>query len=145
MNEIMNANPPVHTKLSISIKAPAECVWNLISDVAQWPQHFSHVQQVDMQGSFIVGNSFSWKSNGIKIVSTIREIAPFTRIYWTGKAIGTNASHAWELRSVAKETFLETTEYFDGWLVKLMPNAYQKMLDKTLAQWLLEIKRKAEA
>jgi hypothetical protein len=63
---------------------------------------------------------------------------------WTGKAIGTQAIHAWTFASTPSGVLVSTAESFEGWLVKLMPKAMQKTLDESLTAWLEEIKRKAE-
>lgn len=140
----MNTNYPVQAKHSLAINAPVEDVWAIIVGVSLWPQLFSHVQSTKIKDDFAVGNSFSWKSGGINIVSTIQDLKPHSLIRWIGKAIGTSAVHTWELRSHGDHTFLEMSESFDGWLVWLMPKVFQKNLDKTLIQWLLDIKRAAE-
>jgi len=140
----MSKSYPVQAKHSLLINAPTENVWAIITDVAQWPQRFSHVKAAELNGDFAVGNSFNWKSGGVNIVSTIQALNPHHFLHWTGKALGTKAVHTWELSAKGNQTFLETSESFDGWLVKLMPGAFQKMLDKTLIDWLSEIKRFAE-
>ena len=91
------------------------------------------------------GNKFRWRSGGVKIISSIQESTPYQSIHWTGKAIGTHASHYWKITTQGDQTLLETSESFDGWLVRLMTKTMRNMLDKTLQEWLRDIKGLAES
>ncbi len=97
-----------------------------------------------MSGAFAAGESFSWKSGGVRIVSTIQEIKEKTSILWTGKALGTQAVHSWTLTQQGNDTLLETSEFLDGWLVRLLPRMMKKKLDQTITAWLATIKQLAE-
>lgn len=127
------------------INAPSDAIWLLITEIEKWPKRFKHVTQAQMNGAFAAGESFAWKSDGIKIVSTIQKIEQKTFILWTGKAFGTQAVHSWTLTQQGNDTLLETSESLDGWLVRLMPRLMKKTLDQTLVGWLETIKQLAES
>ncbi len=142
---MLHQSPPVFSKKSILINAPSTLIWPLITEIEKWPDRFNHVASAKIDGTFTVGKSFVWKSGGVKIVSTIKEIKEGTFILWTGKAFGTQAAHSWTLKQHDNGTLMETSESFDGWLVRLMPKMMQKMLDQTLTEWVDTIKRLAES
>ncbi len=138
-------SPAVFSQKSILINASSDLIWPLITEIEKWPERYQHVSSAKLDKTFAVGKSFVWKSGGVKIVSTIQEIKDHSFILWTGKAFGTQATHSWALKKLDKQTLLETSESFDGWLVRLMPKTMQKMLDQTLEEWLVAIKRLAES
>lgn len=127
-----------------TIKAPIEKIWDLLIDVNHWPAHFRHVQSADMNGQFIEGTSFQWKSGGVKIVSTIVRVDKYREIIWTGKAIGTQAEHQWAMTEKDGAVVLETKETMKGWLISLMKGMMKKKLDETLVSWLEDMKRVSE-
>ena len=135
---------PIKSSQSLFIDAPQHRIWDLLTSVNQWPKHFSHISSAHMDGAFEQGLSFTWKSGGVKITSTIQEIKEHLLIGWTGKAIGTQAVHVWRLTPQVQGTLLETSESMSGWLIKIMPGLMQKTLDKTLHKWLQSIKKLAE-
>jgi hypothetical protein len=138
-------SPPVFSRKTILINASSDLIWPLITEVGRWPERYSHVSSAKLNNKFAVGEYFVCKSGGVKIVSTVQEIKENSFILWTGKAFGTEAKHSWTLSTRDNQILLETSESFDGWLVRLMPKAMQKMLDQTLEEWLATIKRLAES
>jgi uncharacterized protein YndB with AHSA1/START domain len=142
--EINKSAPAVATH-EILIRASAQRIWELLSEIDRWPSWNPAVKGAKLNGVFEVGTTFNWKSGGIAIVSTLQEIQPTTKLVWTGKAIGTRAIHVWSLKSTLTGVLVCTSESFDGWLVSLMRKAMQKTLDESLVAWLDEIKRCAES
>jgi uncharacterized protein YndB with AHSA1/START domain len=128
----------------ILIEAPAQRVWSLLIGFDRWTSWNPAVKKSRLDGAFEVGSSFTWKSGGITIISTLQEIQPETRLVWTGSAIGTRAIHVWSLQPTSTGVWLTTSESFDGWLVALMRKAMQKTLDQSLVAWLATIKVEAE-
>ena len=128
----------------ITIKAPIEKIWDLLINVNQWPERFGHVQSANMNGQFVEGNSFQWKSGGVKIVSTIEKADEYKEIFWTGKAIGVRAEHRWVFTEKEGVVLLETEETMEGWLISLMKGMMKKKLDETLVSWLEDVKRVCE-
>jgi hypothetical protein len=64
---------------------------------------------------------------------------------WTGQVIGTRAIHTWMLEPQADSILVRTEESFEGWLVRLSRGMMQRMLDKSLQEWLECLKQKAES
>lgn len=71
---------PVVVRLSTTIDAPLERVWALHTDIDAWPSWNADVDRAELDGPLLPGNSFSWKTHGLDITSTIREIVPGERL-----------------------------------------------------------------
>jgi uncharacterized protein YndB with AHSA1/START domain len=128
----------------VEIAASPQRVWSLLSNIDEWPQWNKLVQKAVLRGPLQPDSVFTWKSNGLTVISTLREVTPPQRITWTGKAFGTRAIHTWAIEETDHGVVLRTAESFDGWLPQLMPKAMQRMLDESLTAWLASIKAEAE-
>jgi uncharacterized protein YndB with AHSA1/START domain len=132
------------SQAQIQIAAPSERVWELLSNIDRWPTWNSLVQRAVLSGPLHPGSVFNWKSKGLTVISTLREVMPKQRLTWTGKAFGTRAIHTWEIEEADHDLVLRTAESFDGWLPQLMHKTMQRTLDETLPAWLKAIKFEAE-
>ncbi len=132
------------SQAQIQIAATPERVWGLLSNIDQWPKWNTLVQTAKLSGPLHPGSVFKWKSKGLTITSTLREVTPNQRITWTGNAFGTQAIHTWEIEETYQGVVLRTAESFDGWLPRLMPKTMQRTLDETLPSWLKAIKWEVE-
>jgi uncharacterized protein YndB with AHSA1/START domain len=130
---------------TIVIDAPLEKVWRLVVDIDRWPAWNTAVESARLDGVLEVGAVFNWKSGGLGIRSTIREIDPMRRLVWTGKTIGTSAVHSWLFKATARGVEVTTSETFDGWLPSVMPRTMQRKLDETLPALLKSLKAAAES
>ncbi|HDT12724.1 MAG TPA: polyketide cyclase/dehydrase and lipid transport, partial [Candidatus Aminicenantes bacterium] len=125
------------------IEAPVETVWEVLSDLENWPRWNKSVSRIRINGSVEAGTSFEWASGGFKIVSRLEEVAPPARIAWTGKMFGVRAVHVWELAERGRSTHARTEESFEGWLAKLFPGLMKRTLAKALDQGLAALKTEA--
>ena len=91
-----------------------------------------------------MGSVFRWRSRGVNVVATIREVEPEHCIGWTGKALGTRAVHTWTLTPRDGGVLMKTEESMEGWLPSLLRCMMQKTLKKSIKVWLESLKRKAE-
>jgi hypothetical protein len=132
------------SQAQIQIAATPERVWDLLSNIDQWPKWNALVQTAKLSGPLRPGSVFKWKSKGLTIISTLREVTPNQRLTWTGNAFGTRAIHTWEIEGTDQGVVLCTAESFNGWLPKLMPKTMQRTLDETLPSWLKAIKSEVE-
>jgi uncharacterized protein YndB with AHSA1/START domain len=128
----------------ITIHAPAERVWRLLTEVDRWPAWNSAVESAVMQGPLREGTLFVWKSQGFQVSSTFSEIVRLKRLSWTGSAFGTKAFHLWEIETAGDTVLVKTLETFDGWVPWLFKASMQKKLDETLPAWLQALKQAAE-
>ncbi len=135
---------PVITKKSVEINAPVESVWKVFSDVNHWDEWQEEIESPQMNGSFSAGNSFSWKSNGLNITSTLQVVEENKTVVWSGPAFGAFAIHAWYFSEQNGITIIKVEESMEGWLVALLKNKFQSSLDTSIDNWLLYLKSKSE-
>ncbi|MCB1391248.1 MAG: SRPBCC family protein [Rhodobacteraceae bacterium] len=135
----------VHARAEIDITADAAHVWTLLSGIDAWPRWNPAVARAHLEGPLAIGSVFRWKAGGASIVSTLRRVEPLAALGWTGRATGIDAVHHYTLTPTETGVRVVTEETFDGWLVRLMPGAFRRMLDKSLHEGLIALKTAAEA
>jgi uncharacterized protein YndB with AHSA1/START domain len=135
---------PAWAEHRITIQAPIEKIFALLTAVQAWPDWNPAVKNVRVDRTLAPGVTFYWKSGGISIASTVQQLDAPRFIGWTGKAIGTRAIHTWTLEPTANGVVVTTAESFDGWLVRLMKKAMQTTLDDALQSTLQKLKVAAE-
>ncbi|HTY94037.1 MAG TPA: SRPBCC family protein [Steroidobacteraceae bacterium] len=133
-----------YAEAEVGIAAPPERVWQLLTRIDRWSEWNALVERAKLDGQLEPGSLFHWKSKGLTVTSTLRDVVPCRRLAWTGKALGTRAIHTWELAATPSGTLLRTAESFSGWLPKLMPRAMQRTLEETLPAWLQAVRSEAE-
>ncbi len=72
-----------------------ERIWDLVTNVDDWPRWNKGGAERRLVGPVIEGATFDWKSGGMGIRSTFREINPLRRLTWAGRTLGTRAVHSW--------------------------------------------------
>jgi hypothetical protein len=83
----LDEHAPVQAVDSISIAAPAAIVWQLISDMRNWPTWRSDARVTSL-GALEVDARFRWKIRGTSIRSTFAVVDPERELAWTGVAMG---------------------------------------------------------
>ena len=140
----INKNAPVITYQRITIDAPAQKVYAIMSDIDHWTTWHSDVKNTRLTGPFEKGSSFDWKSGGLTIHSTLHTAVPAQKIGWSGKAIGAFAIHNWSFTESNGKTTVIVEESMEGWLVSLMRQKFQIGLERSLQVWLKNLKARAE-
>ncbi len=136
-------NAPVKASSRIAIHASPEKVWDLLTDVDNWPKWQSTITAAKINGPVAVGTTFTWNSGGTKIVSRIALVQPNTQLVWTGTAYKARAIHVWSLEpSPDGGTIVKTTESMDGFLLTVFYSS--KDLAGSHKLWLDALKHKAE-
>ena len=130
---------------SIAIHAPIDVVWQVLTEIDQWPRWQRAVGQASLQGSLAPSSEFRWTSGGLKIRSRIEEVNAPSSIRWLGSALGTKADHAWSLASTGTGTEVTTVESMSGWLVSLMGLFNKEFLANSLKQTLADLKEESES
>jgi len=141
----INLQAPVVAQHQILIAASSETIWQILSDINRWTDWNPNISDATLEGEFKPGSIFRWKSGRTAILSTLQEVEPQRRMSWTGQVIGTRAIHIWMLEPQVDSVLVRTEESFEGWLVRLSRGMMQRMLDKSLQEWLERLKQKAEA
>lgn len=136
-------NAPVKASLEITIHAPVEKVWRLLTDVADWPKWQGDISAAEIAGPLQDGTTFSWTVGGARIKSRIALVQPYEQFAWTGKAYMAKAVHVWKLqRWSGEQTLVKTDESMDGFLLSLFYSS--KQLKETDQRWLDRLKLAAE-
>lgn len=139
---------PVKAACSITVHAPPEKVWRLLTDIADWPKWQPEIGRTEIDRSptgdpLESGTAFSWRLGGSNIRSRIALVEPNDRLVWTGKAYGARAIHMWKLERLPGDlTQVTTNESMDGPLLGLFYSS--KKLQESNQSWLEALKRAAE-
>jgi hypothetical protein len=133
MNIEANRSAKAYSKEIIKIEAPVVVVFKLISEINNWSSWQTSVTTANIEGEPLPGKSFRWKTGGIKIVSTLHTMEPFTEIGWTGKFWWITATHNWYFRDEKNGNCLVTVEEsLHGFLSGLMKRSLREGMIKNL-------------
>ncbi|MFJ9818704.1 SRPBCC family protein [Streptomyces sp. NPDC101151] len=135
---------PVIVRLSTVIDAPLATVWALHTDIAAWPTWNTDVDRAVLDGPLLPGNSFSWRTHGLDITSTVRELVPGERIVWGGPADGITGVHVWTFEQNDGHVTVHTEESWSGAPVEAAADHLGKALHDSLENWLCRLKAQAE-
>jgi uncharacterized protein YndB with AHSA1/START domain len=116
---------------SVTIDAPIQVVWDILSTIENWPSWNPDVKSVSLVGPLDSGTTFVWKSGPSKITSRLEEVSPPNRIVWTGKTMGIKAVHIYALEDHNGQTVVTSSESFDGLIVKLLKNMMVATMTKS--------------
>lgn len=146
VRDMMNIDQsaPLKAQKSIEISAPVNTVWALLADIPDWPKWQPDVTTAEIEGELAVGSIFRWKAAGLNITSTLQEVQPDQQIGWTGKSVGMQAVHHWTLESIENGTRVSTEESLNGWFARLLKFFDTHFLEKSLANSLNVLKKRAE-
>ncbi|MEU5499315.1 SRPBCC family protein [Streptomyces griseofuscus] len=135
---------PVIVRLSTVIDAPLERIWALHTDIDTWARWNADVDQAELDGPLLPGNSFRWKTHGLDITSTIREIVPGRRLVWGGPANGIEGVHVWTFEQTGSQVTVHTEESWSGAPVDAAADQLHQALQQSLTTWLASLKARAE-
>jgi uncharacterized protein YndB with AHSA1/START domain len=139
-----STDAPVSSKREIDIAAPAEVVWEVLTDFDGWPQWNPEVKSMSWDGPLAPGSMFRWKAGPGTIVSTLEEVDRPRYVRWRGRTMTIAAIHEWRFQDRDGGTHVETNESFSGGLARLLRRTLQKQLDRALEEGLEHLKREAE-
>ncbi|MFD4868112.1 SRPBCC family protein [Streptomyces sp. NPDC058412] len=135
---------PVIVRLSTVIDAPLTTVWDLHTAVAAWPTWNPDVDQTELDAPLAPGTSFTWRTHGLDITSTVRELVPGARIVWGGPAAGITGIHVWTFEETGGRVTVRTEESWSGAPVDAATDELGKALHDSLESWLSHLKARAE-
>lgn len=140
----INRNAPVLAASKIEIAADPETIWGIMAAVDHWPDWNPAVKSAFLDGEFIPGSTFRWKTSHATITSTLQQVEEPKILAWTGKTTGINAIHVWRLEPRGSKTIITTEESWEGFLSRIFRSSMQKMLQKSIDDGLVYLKAKAE-
>jgi hypothetical protein len=141
----IDRDAPVIARHEIDIGAPLETVWQLQTNVNNWPAWQTDITAARLDGTFEPGNSFTWTSYGYTVTSTIYAVAERARTLWGGANLGIMGTHEWVYTQTPTGTHVATHESFSGQPVQADITGMQSALDKSLTDWLGHLKATAES
>ena len=144
VSESINTDAPVKTYQQITVAAPPEKVYQVMSNINHWAEWHNDVEEPKLTGTFERANSFDWKSGGLNIHSTLHTVIPGKKIGWSGRAFGAFAIHNWNFTKNGDQTVVKVEESMEGWLVTLMRAKFQTGLEESLRRWLKNLKAEVE-
>ena len=140
----INREAPVITRDEIVISAPIRTIWDIQTDVADWPSWQPDVDGAESDGPLAEGSVFRWQTARLDITSTVEEVDAPHRIVWGGPAQGIVAVHVWTLDERDDGVLVRTAESWEGDPVTAQTEALQAALDGSLRGWLENLKQEAE-
>ncbi|WP_033825209.1 SRPBCC family protein [Kitasatospora sp. MBT63] len=135
---------PVVVRLTTLIDAPLDTVWSLHTDIDNWPVWNVDIDQAKLAGPLAVGSSFIWRTHGLSITSTIRELVPGRRIVWGGTVEGIVGIHTWTFEQSGDRVAVHTEESWSGTPVEAAVEELATALQTSLENWLDCLKSRAE-
>jgi uncharacterized protein YndB with AHSA1/START domain len=114
---------PVYVWNELDIPAPPADVWAWLIRAQQWPAWYPNSADVRFilgaPPDLALGTKFSWKTFGVRLESTVRELVPYERLAWDARGRGIDAYHAWLLVPTVDGCHVVTAESQRGWLARL--------------------------
>ncbi|MER7465335.1 SRPBCC family protein [Streptomyces sp. NPDC097981] len=135
---------PAIVRLSTVIDAPLATVWGLHTDIDAWPTWNTDIDQARLDGPLALGSSFSWRTHGMEITSTVHELIPGQRIVWGGPSAGITGIHVWTFEQNGDHVTVRTEESWSGAPVEAAAEELGKALHDSLENWLAHLKSRCE-
>lgn len=140
----IDSNAPVVLAAEIRIEAPPDLVWDVLTDVKEWPTWHPGIRSVVADRTAGLAMTFRWRPGPYQIESTVQEFEPQERIGWIGRSLGVAARHVWTIRPDAGGAVVHTDESMTGLLPRLMRRQLHKSVQKDLDTWLRNLQTEAE-
>jgi uncharacterized membrane protein len=80
--EGIDTTAPVIARHSTTIDAPLSVVWRLHTDVTGWPGWQKAIDEARLDGPFVAGAVFSWRTYNLTITSTVYQVEPERHTLW---------------------------------------------------------------
>jgi uncharacterized protein YndB with AHSA1/START domain len=132
----------------VEASAPPEAVWSWLVRAPLWPSWYPNASEVVLAGGASElgsGVTFTWRTFGVAIRSTVVEFEPCSRIAWNAFGLGVDAYHAWEITRTAGGSHVLTEETQYGWAARLSSLAFPDRMSKFHQVWLDRLAAKAQA
>jgi hypothetical protein len=134
--EGIDTTAPVIARHSTTIDAPLSVVWRLHTDVTGWPGWQKAIDEAHLDGPFVAGAVFSWRTYNLAITSTVYHVEPERHTLWGGPSQGITGIHSWTFTPMSGGVLVETEESWSGPPVEADVAGLQGALDAALVAWL---------
>ncbi|MDY0104448.1 MAG: SRPBCC family protein [Lentimicrobium sp.] len=140
----INERAPVKSIHQMEIDAPIDTVWNILTDIRNWPEWQKAVTETAVHGEIKEGTPFSWKAGGLSFKSKIHTDNPRSMFGWTGNTFGASAIHNWTFTEKDNKTMVKVEESLQGVFPRLFRKYFQRNLDAGVTTNLQELKAASE-
>lgn len=141
-NSRIDAAAPLTVTSSITIDAPPDQVWAVLSDVAAWPA-WHPAMTVRSLDAVRPDAALRWKLGRVPIRSTFAVVSPPRELTWTGRFLGYKAVDQHLLAPIADgRTTATIRESLAGPLLSLLFS--QAELEAGHHRWLADLKARVE-
>lgn len=140
----INDDAPVVERQEVFINASPDRVWEVLTDIDNWPEWQSSVTKAQLKESLSEGSIFKWKAGGVKFTSRLHTVKVASEVGWTGKTFGASAVHNWYFYPQDSGTLVKVEESLQGILPSLFKKKFQKDLGTGMKKNLQELKAEAE-
>lgn len=144
MNIPINKDAPVISQSEIIIDAPIEKVWQILTNINDWPAWQKEVTESTLKEVVSEGVEFKWKAGGLSFTSQIHTMDSKKKFGWTGKTFGASAIHNWFFSNDDDKTIVRVEESLQGVFPRMFKGYFQKNLDNGVNQNLMDLKTAAE-
>lgn len=136
---------PVQTQDTVIIDAPVEAVWQIMTDINGWPKHFDFIRKVQAPVNLQQGTSFQWRTNRLKLTSTLLTVSPTDTLGWVGGRYGVTVHHYWYFQALAnRRTRVISAESQRGLIIRLLKKQFHQSLQEGSQKWLRQLKYNCE-
>lgn len=140
----IDSSAPFITAQQVTINAPPDKIWALLTNIPGWPVWHNHITQTSAAAAAQAGSPFSWSTQGMTIHSTIDLFTPGQALAFTGDVLNFHAILVWTLTSAPNNgTRVTLQESVDGFLISHFYS--QNELTQTDQSWLQDLKTTAES
>ena len=140
----INTSAPAVARGAVEVAAPAEIVWDVLANIAQWPSWNPDVKRASLEGPLASGTQFRWKAGPGTITSTLQSVERPSLLAWTGTTFGIRAVHVYRLEQQGDTTTVRSEESWDGLLVRLLRRRMTNTLQNAIELGLRHLKVEAE-
>ncbi|MEQ9230642.1 MAG: SRPBCC family protein [Cyclobacteriaceae bacterium] len=137
----INENASIRDRQSLIINAPIQKVWDILSDVKNWPTWNKEIKSAECD-KVEVGAEFNWTIRLTHFSSTFQVVDAPTLLTWTGKSKLVKSIFVWNLEASDEQTILTVEESVEGFILPVFNN--QSKLHDILVGWIEALKIKAE-
>ena len=142
----INGAAPVYARQELAVDAPISVVWDVLTNVNDWPRWNAGVKSASLAGPVAIGTVFRWKAGPGTIASSIEDVEPPHSVGWTGRTLGLSAIHIWRLGEQDDgRTHITTEESMQGPVARVLRGTVQKNVERSLEAWLQGLKAESEA
>ena len=144
VNMTINQEAPVIQTKEIIINAQPEKIWQVLTNIKKWGDWNSRITNLVTQSELKVGSTFTWKTKGSKIKSTVHTFKTNQVLGWIGKTFGAKAIHNWYLEPTSNGIKVRVEESMEGWIIGLIHKKMNRILEEDMRFWLEQLKTESE-